>query len=96
MAPKIGDVVYYHTGNEATGTEVEDYVVAAIVTMTPQQWQPGYRDKDGEWVPTVGVTQPKAGCVHLKLFLPPGVEAGAPVDFTDVPQGTTRGCWSNR
>lgn len=94
MIPKIGQVVRYHSGGAETSPGEDGYVVAAIVTMTPQEWQPGYRQPDGTWVETTDVTQPKADTVHLHLFLPPGTAAGAALDFKDVPYGTTHGCWS--
>jgi hypothetical protein len=94
---RIGDIVNYHSGGaDAPGIGDDLFVIAAMVTMTPQQWQPGYRTPDGEWVETKDVKQPKAGCVHLKLFLPPGLAAGTQVDFTDIPEGTTHGTWGAR
>lgn len=97
MGVRIGDIVNFHSGSaDAPGEGENLFVIAAVVTMTPQQWQPGYRTPDGEWVPTPDVKQPKANCVHLKLFLPPGLNATTQTDYSDVPQGKSHGSWSER
>lgn len=96
MAPTahIGQIVRYHSGGaDEVGSAEDSFIEAAIVTMTAQEWQPGYRQPDGTWVETKDVTQPKAGTVHLHLFVPPGIVTTA-VDYKDVPYGTTHGCWS--
>jgi hypothetical protein len=97
MAPRIGQTVRYHQPNTSNGTasdaSYEPYVVAAIVTMTPEEWQPGYRETDGTWVPQTNVTQPADGCVHLHVFYPPGVAAAAQSDVKDVPCGDKPGCY---
>jgi hypothetical protein len=84
--PTIGRIVHYR----------QEYdVVAAIVTMTPEEWSPGYRDNDGEWHPTTNVPQPKAGTVHLHLFPPFGAGWTAEqCDVRDVAHGDEPGSWS--
>jgi hypothetical protein len=96
MSVQIGQTVRYHMPNPSQSNTqdaaYEPFVVAAIVTMTPKEWQPGYRIADGTWVPTTtALTQPKQSCVHLQVFYPPGVSGVAVVK--DVPLGDKPGCY---
>lgn len=89
---KLGQVVRYYSGADPV---TDAFYVPAIVTMTPADWQPGFRDAQGTWVPMTDHPQPKAGTVHLHAFYPKGTATQATEkDFTDVPYGRTHGCWS--
>jgi hypothetical protein len=89
---KIGQIVRFHTG---AGAGQDAYYVPAIVTMTPQEWQPGYRDSAGTWVPTDKVASPKPGTVHLHIFWPTGSTATPEQsDKADVAYGAKDQCWS--
>lgn len=100
---RIGDIVIYNSGSEtpSVAAEANDcYQVAAIVTMTPQEWQPGYRLTDGTWVSTSEkVAQPKPGTVHLHVFWPvaiSGQAADSVTEFAHVPTGTKAGTFRSR
>ena len=90
-SPTIGRIVFFVPAVDPSYSEdAGNYHLAAIITMTPQEWTPGYRAADGTWVATTGVTQPKAGCVHLHVFAPPTADGEVwqgPVDVADVPYG---------
>jgi hypothetical protein len=97
---KIGDIVNYHSGGSDTDNPSDGFVCAAIVTMTTEAWQPGYRKPDGMWVPTSDVMQPDPGHVHLFVFWPRHKDGSeiphAQSDMQNVAEGTTHGCWSAR
>ena len=69
--PSIGRIVHFRMGGTVSTDNPHDYHVAAIITMTPEEWTPGYRGADGEWIENTQVPQPKRGCVHLQFFPPP-------------------------
>ena len=95
--PTIGRIVHYRQAQDSTTPGIGgDYHIAAIVTMTPDEWTPGYRDAEGEWHDTPNSPQPKAGCVHLHLFPPPitGGTTWTEYDVKDVPYGDGPGSWS--
>lgn len=88
--PTIGRIVHYRPTLSQEGVG-GDFHIAAIITMTADEWTPGYRNPDGTWVETVGISQPKPNTVHLHVFAPPVAE-GQPawaglVDVADVPYG---------
>lgn len=96
--PTIGRIVHYRAATSITAAEetAGDYSMAAIVTMTPEEWTPGYRAPDGEWVVTAS-PQPKPGTVHLHFFPPPGMPGAArydELDEMDVSEGTGPATWS--
>lgn len=86
--PTIGRIVHYLNGPMASP-------MAAIVTMTPEEWSPGFRDAEGEWVATADVPQPKAQTVHLHVFAPFGHPwTPEQQELRDVSYGDVAGTWS--
>jgi len=88
--PSIGRIVHFRRGGEIATENPFDYHVAAIITMTPEEWTPGYKGADGEWVENTVSPQPKAGCVHLHVFEPPvnGLQwTPEQLEVRDVPYG---------
>ena len=62
----------------------EEVWLAAIVTVTHEDWKPGSHNAAGDWVPNTVITQPKKGHVHLTAFY---VEPHEIVRVLDVPEG---------
>lgn len=97
--PTIGRIVHYRKPADATMPGIDgDFHLAAIVTMTPEEWTPGYRDSEGEWHEVTNSIQPSKGCVHLHMF-PPPLSDGTKwtldqLAVSNVPYGTGPGTWS--
>lgn len=95
--PRVGDTVLYHAGTIDTDAGEDTFAIAALVTMTTDEWQPGYRGADGTWVATSDVEQPKPGTVHLRAFWPTHkTTTPPPLDVAHVPYGKAHGCWTER
>lgn len=97
MNARIGQIVRYHAGTGDTSAGEDTFYCAAVVTMTTEEWQPGFRGPDGTWTATTDVEQPKPGTVHLRAFWPThkaGVATPPPTDFAHVAYGKAHGCWT--